>query len=281
MIMPKSVVRFCSSDLAAAVILLLIPLTLAFPIHQVDGPKPWWIVPSRVVSRINRNQHGQLYQGARSVTITTKSTTGSTSPTGITTRYDPSTALTTTTRSSQQRTRVIPNKKTKESVATGRRSIRKKTALIPLSPNPLLFVSSSPLLTPQECEIVSEWCRAVETRGESIADLLRSNNQKNIKHPQEEGHDPHYDQKGILVMKKLQRLVHHSVLGMGSTNRSQDSKVSVVEDDYVVPRFLHYQSSEGRTRQECHDDWQSVTVDQLIPDGLHVDTNNNKHFRHW
>lgn len=110
-----------------------------------------------------------------------------------------------------------------------------------------------------------------------MEDLLRTQEKMKRKNPQNE---PHYekDRNGIQVMRKLQRLVHHSVLGMGSVKASRDSEVV---GDYIVPRFLHYRSSGARTARECIHNWDSVTVDQLIPDGLHVDTNNNKHFRHW
>lgn len=287
--MRNSTNRFsCLRHLAVAVVVLfLIPLTVAFPIYQVDGTKPWSIipVPSKVATRHRTKPGFRLWYesggggGGESITTTQPvSTTTSTCQTESTKRYDPTTAsmtasTTTSRRSSSNKTiiRVVAANKNKESVST-RRSPEKKTALIPISPNPLLFVSSSPLLTPQECEIVSKWCRDVEKNGESIEDLLRRSD-----HPESINTNPdhHHDQHGILVMKKLQRLVHHSVLGMGST--SNDSPLQVVGDDYVVPRFLHYQSPSEKT----NDDWNSVTVDQLIPDGLHVDTNNNKHFRHW
>lgn len=280
--MPNSPVIHVGLCNLAAVVLLLIPLAVAFPTRRVDVPKPCSIfpVPSLFPFRISPKQQGVWplwYQSSggddeTSVIATTPTASSTTSQTSIVaTSYDPTTASTTTRRSSSKKIiRFLPNKKNKESVSTP----GKNTALIPLSPNPLLFVSSSPLLTPQECEIVSEWCRRVEKRGESIEDKLR--NIENIKNPQKEADD---DRKGLFVMKRLQRLVHHSVLGMGSRN-SKESNVAVM-DDYVVPRFLHYESTEGRTRQECNDHWNSVTVDQLIPDGLHVDTNNNKHFRHW
>ena len=287
----SSITRFRFRDLTAVVLVLLIPLTtVAFPIYLVDGPKQWSIVPvpSSVVTR--KQQHASwsstlLYQSGgrgRGDSIISSPTPPSASRTDMTTttRYDETAASTTPRRvSKQQIIRVVPNKKDKESVSQRRRSQKKKIPLIQLSPNPLLFVSSSPLLTPKECEIVSEWCRDVEKRGDSIEDLLR-NHENHIKNPHsKEPTDHPQDRKGIQVMRKLQRLVHHSVLGLGGSPR-QKSNLHV-EDDYVVPRFLHYQSTEGRTRQECNDHWNSVTVDQLIPDGLHVDTNNNKHFRHW
>lgn len=129
--------------------------------------------------------------------------------------------------------------------------------LIPLSLNPPLLVSQSPLLSPEECDTLIAWCHEANQRGISMAAML---------HAVE-------DVEGKHVLQKLQRLVHHAVLGMDGT-----------EADYVLPRYLHYPACVYDTHEDgrlYNNHLETVTVKELLPDGLHVDTNNNQQFRHW
>lgn len=129
-----------------------------------------------------------------------------------------------------------------------------RTVLIPLSLNPPLLVSRYPVLLPHECQTLIEFCQQAHQRGISVADIL---------------HAPE-DIDGKHLLKNLQKLVHHSVLGLGGT-----------EEDYVTPRYVHYPACDIGNDDGDKNVLEKVTVDQLLPDGLHVDTNNNKHFRHW
>ncbi len=126
--------------------------------------------------------------------------------------------------------------------------------LIPLSLNPPLLVSRYPVLTAHECQTLIECCQEATQCGISVADIM---------HGSEDSYGKH-------VLKRLQKLVHHSVLGLRGT-----------EQDYIIPRYLHYPACDIGNDDNDKSMLEKVTVDQLFPDGLHVDTNNNQHFRHW
>lgn len=132
-----------------------------------------------------------------------------------------------------------------------------KIPVVQRSSNPLILCSesSTPLLNPDECELLKTCCLQLESKGRSVADLLSTeddiiNSLPTLK-------------EGSKIMKKLQRKLACNVIGC----QPEDPEA------LVVPRFLHYQS--------LKDVGQKVSTDLLLEDGLHVDTNNGKFFRHW
>ena len=130
-------------------------------------------------------------------------------------------------------------------------STNKKITLIPLSSNPLLFVSSEPILSKQECQTLSQWCRAHAAPGQ--ASLTVSKSMLSDLSP------------AAQKLTELRRKIQYDLLGLTDDNGN---------DDNVMPRYLHYpEGTEEYTPL--------MDAPTLLPDGLHVDTNNNMHFRHW
>jgi hypothetical protein len=76
-------------------------------------------------------------------------------------------------------------------------------------------------------------------------------------------------EEGALLLKYVQ-LMLDTVLGISH------------EDEPVMPRYLSYSTSndddDGQNRPLSVKDYDAH---HLLPDGLHVDTNNGKHLRHW
>ncbi len=158
--------------------------------------------------------------------------------------------------------------------------------LEPLAINPLIFSSAKPILTPLECQTLKQWCRDVVL-------------QYNGKLPQEAldfGIEHH--EEGALLMIRLQRILEEDLLGhyyatdtadnTDNTNNTGGTFESN-ENGYVLPRFISYHYNDDDCNDSTNDsdgndgagsiDYNDLSA--LIPDGLHVDTNNSKHFRHW
>jgi hypothetical protein len=140
--------------------------------------------------------------------------------------------------------------------STGTANVSTKTRkkkLVPLSTNPLLFASSDPLLSKRDAKELRQWCQ----------DNLQS--QKTI-HPSlfERGSDE--------VPSLLQRLRNDVDALVGYNGLGEE----------VMARYLSYTANPAETR---HDDNSvpepCLTTSVLLPDGLHVDTNNGRFFRHW
>ena len=125
--------------------------------------------------------------------------------------------------------------------------------LIPKAINPIMFTSSVPLLTKVQCEKLATWCQTV------IAKYGTLTNDALIK-------DLDDDKEGAQIMVQLQKIIHENIMGL---------KGSDDYDDYVMPRYISYIEPE---KQTILDNMDAVS---LLPDGLHVDTNNSKHFRHF
>ena len=135
----------------------------------------------------------------------------------------------------------------------------KSSCLQPLSLNPLICSSKKALLTSEECLTLSQWCRdVVEQRGKLTDEALE--------------HGKANGQEGAQIMVRLQRILEEEVLGF-HPNTSEDK-------DYVLPRFISYHNTDDRSLV-CINLGDKSDMSSLIPDGLHVDTNNSKHFRHW
>ncbi len=125
----------------------------------------------------------------------------------------------------------------------------------PLSLNPLICESAQSILTHNECQILSNWCRNVVRRdGKLTQESLVSGLSEN--------------DEGAKIMLRLQQRLEDDILGYP---KKMDSLT-----EYVLPRFISYRHGENEKV-----DRRNLSRDTLIPDGLHVDTNNSKHFRHW
>ena len=124
--------------------------------------------------------------------------------------------------------------------------------LKPLSYNPLLFQSTESILTPEQCSTLKQWLQSQTKQldGDTLA--------KGIQQKEE----------GAILLKTIQHALDE-VLG---NKKGEDNEL-------VVPRYLSYKESDlGGGRPASLEDYK---VEDLLPDGLHVDTNNSKHFRHW
>ena len=152
-----------------------------------------------------------------------------------------------------------------------------------LSSNPLLFVSSSssssssasasdddePLLSSNECQILQSWCQNNLIPNESVPSRLWSNHN-------EYADDNNNNDEGLKILTKLKRVIDEIV---GHTK---------VDDSALTVRYISYDSSDHDMEQRCHPSSSTTTnkplpttTYELLPDGLHVDTNNGQHFRHW
>jgi hypothetical protein len=133
-----------------------------------------------------------------------------------------------------------------------------RSTMIPLATDPLLFVSSQPILTENECKCLMEWCVAVEGHS-SLKEALQA----------EDAHGRKNEpvSEGATLFWRVQRWVHHELLG----NHKNST-------DYVVPRFVFYEEPDDDETIELGKGMEATT---LLPDGLHVDTNGNQQFRHW
>lgn len=132
--------------------------------------------------------------------------------------------------------------------------------LQPLSSDPLLYKSQTPILSKEECEILVTWVRS-----QICLDLnaLRNGLDKG--------------DEGAKILQKVQ-IILDAVL-----NNNNDTN----EMNIVMPKYLSY-TYENNNNKENHrrmdnqpHTLQEYGVDDLLPDGLHVDTNNGKYYRHW
>jgi hypothetical protein len=121
--------------------------------------------------------------------------------------------------------------------------------LIPLSTKPLIMVSSQPIANKEECALLMDFF-----------DLIRSST---------DAPPQHHDAWPILerIQNQLDTLLdspHH-------------------EGESALPRYLIYNperaGDEARVRNAIAFSARMLRK-KLLPDGLHVDTNNSKHFRH-
>ncbi len=130
--------------------------------------------------------------------------------------------------------------------------------LKPLSFNPILVESSRPILSPYECQVLSSWVSAQPSLDFAAleAGLLKG-------------------EEGAKILASVQKLL---------------CEVLVIDkNEIVMPKYLKYTyvgnvgdiqgngSGDRRGTRYLKD----YKVEDLLPDGLHVDTNNGKYFRHW
>jgi hypothetical protein len=134
--------------------------------------------------------------------------------------------------------------------ASGSTEIRKK--LVPLSTNPRLFASSDPLLSKQDSEQLRQWCK------------------ENLQ-PNKTIHPSLFDRRSDELPSLLQRLRDHVDAMVGYDGTGEE----------VMVRYLSYTTNSGTIHHDHSVSEPCLTTSVLLPDGLHVDTNNGKFFRHW
>jgi hypothetical protein len=127
-------------------------------------------------------------------------------------------------------------------------------SLIQLATDPLLCMSSRPILSEAECRTLMDWCHKAEN-GSLATPLMEESTDENGAPASE----------GAKILWKVQNYVHHDLLGID-------------DGEYVVPRYLFYSSRDGKDLSSIEG---KVDPRALLPDGLHVDTNGSQHFRHW
>ena len=133
-------------------------------------------------------------------------------------------------------------------VSTTTTSTAANIKLVTLSTKPMLFVSSgSPVLTQVECQQLSSYFLMK-------ADL--ENNQHDVTN--------HIHHPGQQVLEKLQTLL--------------DGLILRPENTMVEPRFLCYETPTVKDRSDMME--RTMNHNPILPDGLHVDTNNGKYFRY-
>ena len=140
--------------------------------------------------------------------------------------------------------------------------------LDPLSSNPLIFRSKKPLLDSNQCEVLKQWVRMTlqqYNQSELSMEMIKSGLQRN--------------EEGAFILSSLQRNLWYMLHGDANIMR---------EEDHVVPRYLQYVETQSPLQSQYYygskeEMFNSViqTYADILPDGLHVDTNNSKHFRHW
>ena len=128
--------------------------------------------------------------------------------------------------------------------------------LQPLSFHPLLFTSAEPILSESQCTTLQSWIQANTSQAQKPLDQTLF--QRAIEEKEE----------GALILQSLQKTI-----------ASLLAEEEGCENSHVLPRYLTYTSmaTPASTTKELGE----YTVHDLLPDGLHVDTNNAKHFRHW
>jgi hypothetical protein len=119
-------------------------------------------------------------------------------------------------------------------------------ALVPLSKQPMMWCTSEPILSRTECGELSRWYNRAAQRDNSRQDSGSMRKMDN---------DDDDNDNGRTVLGRLQQRLNRLVL-------RNDMPA-------IQPSFLQYQACP--TRQ---DNSNSTTVEALLPDGLHVDTNN-------
>lgn len=142
--------------------------------------------------------------------------------------------------------------------------------LDPLSANPLIFRSKKPLLDSNQCEVLKQWVRMTlqqYNQSELSMEMIKSGLQRN--------------EEGAFILSSLQRNLWYMLHGDADIMR---------EEDHVVPRYLQYVETQSplqsqyyfSSKEEMFNSViQTCEVADILPDGLHIDTNNSKHFRHW
>jgi len=128
--------------------------------------------------------------------------------------------------------------------------------LQPLSFHPLLFTSAEPILSESQRTTLQSWIQAKTSQAQNPLDQTLF--QRAIEEKEE----------GALILQSLQKTI-----------ASLLAEEEGCENSHVLPRYLTYTSmaTPASTTKELGE----YTVHDLLSDGLHVDTNNAKHFRHW
>jgi hypothetical protein len=119
--------------------------------------------------------------------------------------------------------------------------------------DPLLLTSSQSIISSSECKTLIDYCQS-KLHVDSQSGMLTTSCDIN---PELFEQDLIERKKGAIILQNVQQMLL-ATLGLN-------------EWEAVMPRYIYY------TDEDCSID-ETVT---LLPDGLHVDSNNGKFFRHW
>lgn len=119
--------------------------------------------------------------------------------------------------------------------------------------DPLLVTSSHAIISPSECKTLIKYCQS-KLQIDFHSGMLC--NSCDIK-PETFEQDLIERNEGAMILKEVQQMLLET-LGLN-------------EWEAVMPRYIYY------TNEDCFMD----ETERLLPDGLHVDSNNGKLFRHW
>lgn len=117
--------------------------------------------------------------------------------------------------------------------------------------DPLLLTSSQPIISSSECKTLIDYCQS-KLQVDSQSGMLCTSCDINREIFEQ---DLIERKKGAIILKNVQQMLLET-LGLN-------------EQEGVMPRYIFY------TDEDCSMD------ETLLPDGLHVDSNNGKFFRHW
>jgi hypothetical protein len=121
--------------------------------------------------------------------------------------------------------------------------------MIPVSNPPLLLLqSSSPIISREECMMLSQYFEERETKLDPLVALS----------------DEHNEAQAISILHRVRE-----VIDKVTNCPSHDGEMQ-------IPRFLRYDPRSTSPEKLTSPEFANV----LLPDGLHVDTNNGKLFRH-
>mmetsp|Transcript_27028 Transcript_27028/g.39998 ORF Transcript_27028/g.39998 Transcript_27028/m.39998 type:complete len:417 (+) Transcript_27028:152-1402(+) len=150
-------------------------------------------------------------------------------------------------------------------------SAQEKIKFEMLSTNPLLFSSQKSILSIEECKTLSSWCQSIIQARGGEGNLNNNVLLQGIANQEE----------GALLLKRLQQILHSDLLGF-------DENL----EEMVIPRYISYDEDEygadmnmnanaSSSSYKYGKEIQNYKVEDILPDGLHVDTNNSKFSRHW
>jgi hypothetical protein len=152
------------------------------------------------------------------------------------------------------------NKNIHTSLSTNANTKEHLPVLQPLSFHPLLFTSAEPILSESQCTTLQSWIQAKTPQAQNPLDQTLF--QRAIEEKEE----------GALILQSLQKAIASL---LAEEKGCENSHVQFPCPSSIFGIFIHgYPASITKELGE-------YTVHDLLPDGLHVDTNNAKHFRHW
>lgn len=134
----------------------------------------------------------------------------------------------------------------------------RETSLIHISNDPLLLESSDALITPSQCDILTKYFQSKLQVDAETGSLLTSCDMNQNAYE----NDLIRNEPGAIILRDLQNVLL-KLLGLDSS-------------EAVLPRYIYYTENDRDLSEHTNN-----VRNNLLPDGLHVDSNNGKFFRHW